>query len=104
MPRRPSVISDMFLEKANNPDEAALSSHPLFVNIPVYDLTHLDLKWDNDVCFVYQCIDGTRRNRALYLDYLSYVLRESCSNYKANGHPWPYGNNASSFKTIADDD
>jgi hypothetical protein len=104
MTRRLSVISDMFLEIANNPDEAALSSHPLFVNIPVCDLTHLDLKWDNDVCFVCQWIEETRGNRTLYLDCLGYVLRESCSNYKVNGHSWPHDKSAYGFKTIADDD
>ncbi|OBT82112.1 hypothetical protein VE02_08782 [Pseudogymnoascus sp. 03VT05] len=104
IPRRTSVISDMFLEIANNPDGAAHSSHPLFVNIPVCDLTHLDLKWDNDVCFIFQSIDGTRSEKSMYLDCLSHVLRESCSTYKVDGHSWPYDKKAYGFKTIADDD
>lgn len=98
MPRRPNVMSDMFLEMANNPDKAPLQSHALFVNIPVCDLTNLDLKWDNFVCF-YQD-DSRPSDEAVFLDCLSYVLRESCSNYKVGGHSWPYDKNVHDFKTV----
>ncbi|OBT91756.2 hypothetical protein VE01_10219 [Pseudogymnoascus verrucosus] len=103
IPRKSSVMSDMFLKIANSPDVESLSSYPLFVNIPVCDLNDLDLKWSNDVCFVYQWIGGNRGDKTLYLDCLSYVLRESCSTYKVNGHSWPYEKNAHGFKTIADE-
>lgn len=98
MPRKPSVMSDIFLEMANNPDKAPLRSHSLFVNIPICDLNNLDLKWNNEVCFVRY---GDRQtDHPMYLDCLSYVLRESCSNYKVNGHSWPYDKNAHGFNTV----
>ncbi|KFY17433.1 hypothetical protein V492_00682 [Pseudogymnoascus sp. VKM F-4246] len=96
IPRKPNVMSDIFNEMAQDATQRPDLNDVLFVNIPVCDLTHLDLEWTAEICFIpWQQDDNT-----LFLSCLNYVLLNTCVKYKLDDKPWPYEANMHGFDTV----
>lgn len=92
----PNVMSDIFNDLAQDATNRPDMNQVLFVNLPICDLSDLELEWEEEACFIHQ---GDPSTGSLYQfqDCLQVVVLETCIKYSLDGKPWPYDQNMHGF-------
>jgi hypothetical protein len=99
MTQQPTVISDLYLKFAQDPDKAPPLSEALFVNLPICDLTGLELE------FTYKelvCLKGLTPifDDTLFFPCFQDMVLHTCEKYTlGDGKPWPYDPRMHGFDT-----
>lgn len=92
----PNVMSDIFNDMAQDATNPPDLNNVLFVNLPICDLSNLDLVVDDEPCFIHTN-DPFGNAEQQFLDCLKAVLLDTCVNYSLDGKPWPYDRNMHGF-------
>jgi hypothetical protein len=91
VPRQTNIMQTILDNMARDPGNTLPIDQLLFVNIPVCDLTDLDLTYQKGLCSI------SSNPPAYYAYCLAYLLRDACVKYSIDGNKWPYEHDVHGF-------
>lgn len=93
---QPNVMSDIFKDMAQDANNQPDVNNALFVNLPICDLSDLELVVNQKACFVH-LDDQYASAQRKFQDCLKVVVIDTCITYSLDGKPWPYDPNMHGF-------
>ncbi|KFX96332.1 hypothetical protein V490_03385 [Pseudogymnoascus sp. VKM F-3557] len=99
MTQQPTVISDLYLKFAQDPENVPPLSEALFVNLPICDLTGLKLEFTEKELV---CLRGLTPifDDTLFFPCFQDMVLHTCEKYSlGDGKPWPYDPRLHGFDT-----